>query len=339
MEGADEPMDTSDSQRFEDIRSQILTVENYAPAAAYLAESEASDDEECLQTLRSLNEEELRQYYKKINLEIGPNSEMSPKEVVKWLTRNEVLYKKVTKVEEAVYDAKLVKNLSAICKRNLEMLSTNAVTFKPVDFAKKLIQKLTPNDNSDVMSQAKLLSLGQEVRIMFSRSPSLVYLNGSLARQRREEMSQSVRAAPRKRTKDSDLVETQSIVVQQTDNAGNKTEQRVIQILRELVANFKENNKQPLNYFRFVLDPNSYAQSVENIFHVSFLIKEDKAAMFCEDGVPYIKPVKQKKEGQGHGNDDIDKNQVIINMCMYEWKRLVDSLKLTSALLSKSQHF
>ena len=90
MEGADEPMDTSDSQRFEDIRSQILTVENYAPAAAYLAESEASDDEECLQTLRSLNEEELRQYYKKINLEIGPNSEMSPKEVVKWLTRNEV---------------------------------------------------------------------------------------------------------------------------------------------------------------------------------------------------------------------------------------------------------
>ena len=73
------------------------------------------------------------------------------------------MYKKVTKVEEAVYDAKLVKNLSAICKRNLEMLSTNAVTFKPVDFAKKLIQKLTPNDNSDVMSQAKLLSLGQEV--------------------------------------------------------------------------------------------------------------------------------------------------------------------------------
>ena len=62
-----------------------------------------------------------------------------------------------------MYDAKLVKNLSAICKRNLEMLSTNAVTFKPLDFAKKLVQKLTPNDNSDVMSRAKLLSLGQEV--------------------------------------------------------------------------------------------------------------------------------------------------------------------------------
>ena len=54
---------------------------------------------------------------------------------------------------------------------------------------------------------------------------------------------------------------------------GNKTEQRVIQILRELVANYRENNKQPLNYFRFVLDPNSYPLSVENIFHVSFLIK------------------------------------------------------------------
>lgn len=333
-----EPMDTSGSQQVEDIRSQLLTVENYAPAAAYLAENEPSDDEECLQTLRSLNEEQMSQYYKKINLEIGPNSEMSPREVVKWLQRNEVLYSKVTKVEEAVYDAKLVKNLSAICRRNLEMLSTNAVTFKPTDFAKKLIQKLASNnDNTDAMSQAKLLTLGQEAKKIFSKSPCLVYLNGSLAQERMEAKSQSVRAAPRKRTKDSDLIETQSIVVQQTDNAGNKTEQRVIQILRELVRTFKENNKQPLNYFRFVLDPNSFGQSVENIFHVSFLIKEDKAAIFCEDGVPYIKPLKPKKEGQGHGNEDIDKNQVIVGMCMYEWKRLVDALKLTSALLPQSQ--
>ena len=41
--------------------------------------------------------------------------------------------------------------------------------------------------------------------------------------------------------------------------------------------------------------------------------------MFCEDGVPFIKPVKQKKEGQGHGNDDMDKNQEnLVTIFMHE---------------------
>jgi hypothetical protein len=35
--------------------------------------------------------------------------------------------------------------------------------------------------------------------------------------------------------------------------------------------------------FEFVVDPKSFAQSVENLFYVSFLVKEGKAAVYPQE--------------------------------------------------------
>lgn len=43
-----------------------------------------------------------------------------------------------------------------------------------------------------------------------------------------------------------------------------------------------------VNLFKFVVNPNDFAQSVENIFYLSFLIRDGKVAFETQDGEPVI---------------------------------------------------
>jgi hypothetical protein len=43
-----------------------------------------------------------------------------------------------------------------------------------------------------------------------------------------------------------------------------------------------------INIFKFVVNPNDFAQSVENIFYLSFLIRDGKVAFETENGEPVI---------------------------------------------------
>ena len=47
----------------------------------------------------------------------------------------------------------------------------------------------------------------------------------------------------------------------------------------------------PMNFFEFVINPDSFSQSVENIFYLSFLIRDGKAKIFIDekDGQPYVR--------------------------------------------------
>ena len=57
-------------------------------------------------------------------------------------------------------------------------------------------------------------------------------------------------------------------------------------VMKCLVSCWKENNKQPINFFEFVIDPASFGSSVENLFHVSFLVKEGKVALMLAESHP-----------------------------------------------------
>ena len=43
-----------------------------------------------------------------------------------------------------------------------------------------------------------------------------------------------------------------------------------------------------INIFKFVINPKDFAQSVENIFYLSFLIRDGQVAFETEDGEPVI---------------------------------------------------
>lgn len=58
-----------------------------------------------------------------------------------------------------------------------------------------------------------------------------------------------------------------------------ESSEMVMKINKFLNKCFKNNNAQPINFFHFVLNPNNFARTIENIYHVSFLIRDGFAAI------------------------------------------------------------
>lgn len=46
-----------------------------------------------------------------------------------------------------------------------------------------------------------------------------------------------------------------------------------------LTKEHEENNGKPISYYHFLIDPNSFSTSIENLFHMSFLIRDGRVKM------------------------------------------------------------
>ena len=48
-------------------------------------------------------------------------------------------------------------------------------------------------------------------------------------------------------------------------------------------------SKGRVGYFQFLVDPESFGRTVENMFHLSFLVKDGRVGVVMgQDGIPYI---------------------------------------------------
>ena len=58
------------------------------------------------------------------------------------------------------------------------------------------------------------------------------------------------------------------------EDQNTKVAKHVEFIMDCLVKEWKRNSKKPISFYHFVMDPQSFSNTVENIFYVSFLIKD-----------------------------------------------------------------
>jgi len=87
-----------------------------------------------------------------------------------------------------------------------------------------------------------------------------------------------------------------------------------------------------VNLFKFIVNPNDFGQSVENLFYLSFLIRDGKVALETnEDGEPVIYICDQPSEedyAQG-----LKKRQIVMEFDMATWRRAIEVFNITDALI------
>ncbi|KAI0056385.1 hypothetical protein BV25DRAFT_1814097, partial [Artomyces pyxidatus] len=144
----------------------------------------------------------------------------------------------------------------------------------------------------------------------------------------------------------------------------NKADERKPQELREddIVRSENEPTKRvltikdilakqdgPVNLFKFIINPFDFAQSVENLFHLSFLIQDGKCALGIEEGgnpvyVWFISPhLFWSHENttvaihEEPNDDDYEKGlktqQFVLEFDMETWQKSIDVFKITQPMI------
>ncbi|XP_067417449.1 non-structural maintenance of chromosomes element 4 homolog A [Emydura macquarii macquarii] len=254
------------------------------------------------------------------------------------------LFSGVSQAREAALDAQFLVLASNLGKEKANELHSEMTIFDSPAFAEDLLTFMglnrlegEENDSDDGGVTGGFLpnnawhTLGAEAERYFRRAPSYHYMLGSfnadppvprqrIERQKRNAGKEEKRAMPAQLKK-------------MEESHQEATEKEVERILGLLQTYFKEDPNIPISFFDFVIDPNSFARTVENIFHVSFIIRDGFARIkLDQDRLPVIEP---SHEEDGRENDQTAqvRNQTVISLSYQDWKDIVETFEITEPMI------
>ncbi|AGO14248.1 AaceriAFL198Wp [[Ashbya] aceris (nom. inval.)] len=166
-------------------------------------------------------------------------------------------------------------------------------------------------------------------------APTLVdHMLGPLAVQKKTRVATQRRAVENVGAKT-----TAEAVTRETLNS-NQSETTPEQVKKCFQVLIQKNGYNRISLFRFIIDPNSYARSIENLFYTSFLIKEGRLVLEDDDeGFPAIRPKEPlpqdpvEKELERQRRNDARQKHIIFQMDMTTWRKLIDKFHITEAFL------
>ncbi|KAI8722280.1 Non-structural maintenance of chromosomes element 4 [Fusarium sp. LHS14.1] len=90
-----------------------------------------------------------------------------------------------------------------------------------------------------------------------------------------------------------------------------------------------------IDLMRFVVNPKSFGQTIENMFYVSFLIRDGRVEIdFDEFGLPALAPVDREVEEEEPTRHGAAKHQAILSMDMETWRDIIDTFSLQEPMIA-----
>ncbi|KAH9213846.1 Nse4 C-terminal-domain-containing protein [Leptodontidium sp. 2 PMI_412] len=86
-------------------------------------------------------------------------------------------------------------------------------------------------------------------------------------------------------------------------------------------------------YFKFVINPYSFGQSVENMFYVSFLIRDGAVGIATDDrGLPYLILIDENDKAEAEKGEH-PKHQAVMALDMQMWEDLIDTFEISEPMI------
>jgi len=247
--------------------------------------------------------------------------------------------KDVRGTTEAIEDAKLFKMLCQQVREMSEDTNTNEKKFHVDEFAVNIgrhVNSSIDKGNNVKMTRNQLISLGQKVSSKFRRTPSFSFILGAIDTEAPGEDGEKVeRRQARRMERAKAAPATKTAIVERSQADGQMTDKLVTSTRNILNQVYRSNGKKPVDYFKFVIDPESFGNTVENMFHVSFLVKQRVVQLSVdkETELPVLEPVSSSRHGGDSGDGEAVKNQAIISLSYDDWEELVAALDIKKAAI------
>ncbi|KPP76882.1 non-structural maintenance of chromosomes element 4A-like [Scleropages formosus] len=261
---------------------------------------------------------------------------------------------------EAALDAQFLVLATDLGKEKANQLHADGSAFDPSAYAEHLnnerlislvleyfqlsfmgLNRLEEAEDSDeegassgYLPQDAWRKLAKRAENCFRTTPSFHFMLGSFLaeppppRQRVERQ----RRAPVKEAKR--IMPTQLKKMEESHQEA--TEKEVERILGYLQSYHTDDPTSPISYYEFVTDPTSFSRTVENIFHVSFLIRDGMAKIYQDrDKLPCIGTKDMSSpvpEGEAEGSSS--RQQCVISISPRSWKEIIEVFGIKEPMIS-----
>lgn len=187
--------------------------------------------------------------------------------------------------------------------------------------------KLSIKDSLKVEQSSMLMRFGAFYRTWTDKPTMNLHLSQistlSLKTKKRAEIKQ-----PRQQVSKT-VTRAKEISKEDLANTEEETSHRIQHISR-ILSSYKG---EPFNLYRICMDPTSYAKTVENLFHVSFLVKSGFMELFeGEDGWPYLILLDDQKKSELKKSKK-HLTHVTVSMRIDTYQKLLEYLKIEEPFL------
>ncbi|XP_032502451.1 EP300-interacting inhibitor of differentiation 3 isoform X2 [Phocoena sinus] len=244
-----------------------------------------------------------------------------------------VLFDAVSRTREAALDAQFLVLASDLGKEKAKQLNSDMSLFNQVAFCDFLLIFVGLNwmedDGHDALSDCDdnivrsfWETVQKEATSWMLQAETLHFIFGSF---KSEPSARKRRLEHRKR------------VHRMEESNQEATEKEVERILGLLQTYFQKYPDTPVSYFEFVIDPNSFSRTVENIFYVSFIIRDGFARIRLDhDRLPILEPININHVGEGNDSSSHCRKQGVISLSLQDWKNIVATFEISEAMITNS---
>ncbi|XP_049704216.2 EP300-interacting inhibitor of differentiation 3 [Helicoverpa armigera] len=159
-----------------------------------------------------------------------------------------------------------------------------------------------------------------------SEAPAFSFVFGTFSPSAPEQRPRARRQVQRQQLAELKAPETVD-KLEKTEEGSN-----MVSRVNRFITKWYKQHQRALSYFHCVLDPDSFSRSVENIYHVSFLVKDGMLAVELDEehGLPFITPVSSTQQERRDINDE---KQFIVSIDMQRWQDLVKAFDIRKPLM------
>lgn len=257
-----------------------------------------------------------------------------------------VLFDGVSRTREAALDAQFLVLASDLGKEKAKQLNSDMSFFNSIAFCDLLLafvglswvgeecEGLGNCDDSIVISFWGMLH--KEATSWMLRAETFHFIFGSFKADR---SARKPRLGRHKRASKMEGSGDMPTKLRRLDVHANQetTEKEVERILGLLQTYFQKYPETPVSYFEFVIDPNSFSRTVENIFYVSFIIRDGFARIrLDQDRLPILEPTNMSQVDEESDSYTYCRKQGVISLSLQDWKNIVTTFEISEAMIKNS---
>ncbi|KAJ7038930.1 Nse4 C-terminal-domain-containing protein [Mycena alexandri] len=281
---------------------------------------------------------EIRRNYRLLHKALDdPHARHTPAELHAKVDEANEIFENVKDPQEAVLDSSFLVKTTTATSRTARALRFGTGTFNIDDFVTRLItfmggykppEEIT-SDASDLEeeddSPLDWAKVGRRALARSRRVPAAGFMMGPLSLEQKQRAPKQQRAKFEKNKNDE--TKPQSIREEDISRSENETTKNVA-IVAALLEQIDK-----INLFRLVINPNSFSQSLENIFYLSFLIRDAKVAFqIDDDGEPLVFACEEVSD-QDRETGVLLKRQLIFEFDMATWRRAIEVFEITEPFI------